>query len=454
MRSMKKTLAAMLLSAGLIVAWVPGAPAQAAGKTTAAASAVAWLKSMSGSASLTATSATSWSNLGEVVAGMGWAGANSSDLSTLLTRYRNQTAGFVGSGSATNGVRAAKALYVSELTNSTSTSFGGVNLVSAVTGRLNAGWLRDGTGKANVFAHSIAVFSLAKASALPQAPVTALVGQQCTDGSFPINPTAPCSSSSEVDATAMALLALREAKAAGATVNDTVITRAATALGNRQTSGGGFPASPMVPTVNSNSTGLAAAALNGINNAKTAQAVSWLNARQILSGANKGAIAYSATGTDPELRLLRSTAQGVYGLAIPFDVYSTPGTHSFNGRLWQTSCEKYSSTVSRCRTNIQATVIKQRPNGAFYSETGWAFNNLTYQPSPRRNWEGNPLATPGIHVVDGRSWRTHCDDDLSGRNGCRSYLYASYIENTARAGQPPQYKWVKGYIFNNIVKFS
>ena len=38
-------------------------------------------------------------------------------------------------------------------------------------------------------------------------------------------------------------------------------------------------------------------------------------------------------------------------------VYTQPGDHLVNGRYWQTDCEKYSTTVVRCTTDIWGTKV-------------------------------------------------------------------------------------------------
>lgn len=112
------------------------------------------------------------------------------------------------------------------------------------------------------------------------------------------------------------------------------------------------------------------------------------------------------------------------------NVYTTEGTHHVNGREWKTRCEKYSSNIDRCFTEIK-------------SSGKWVFNNLTYLPSSRAIWSANPLAGHGVYGAktnwrsDGREWRSECDTQVSGRNGCRAYI---------KSGG----KWV----FNNIVLFS
>ncbi|RMB62012.1 hypothetical protein [Tessaracoccus antarcticus] len=135
-----------------------------------------------------------------------------------------------------------------------------------------------------------------------------------------------------------------------------------------------------------------------------------------------------------------------------FDVYTTPGTHHYNGRDWRTTCEPYSRTT-RCRTEIQATTI-QVINGRYVHAKGWAFNNLTYLPSARTLWKSNPLAQPGNHTINGRQWKTECDNAHTGRNGCRSYMLVSVITATATTGGGYTYAVRDAWVFNNIVKFN
>lgn len=135
-----------------------------------------------------------------------------------------------------------------------------------------------------------------------------------------------------------------------------------------------------------------------------------------------------------------------------FDVYSTPGYHTFNGRKWFTSCEKYSQTT-RCRTSIFATTISYA-NGRFVPSNGWVFNNLTYLPSSRSLWVNNPLGNTGSWTAtDGRKWRTECDTPATGRNGCRSYARIRVIE-TYPLGAGYGYRWTTKWVLNNIVRFS
>ncbi|RMB60038.1 hypothetical protein [Tessaracoccus antarcticus] len=128
------------------------------------------------------------------------------------------------------------------------------------------------------------------------------------------------------------------------------------------------------------------------------------------------------------------------------DVYTTPGKHHQNGRDWLTSCEKYSSVVDRCTTQIWHKTVTYK-NGTFTAKTQWTFNNLTYKTSPRAAWAPfNALVTPGEHTLNGRRWKTECDTAWTGSNGCRSQIWATVPEY--RNGR---YEMVNKWVFNNIV---
>ncbi|MGO1384276.1 MAG: M15 family metallopeptidase [Arachnia sp.] len=116
-------------------------------------------------------------------------------------------------------------------------------------------------------------------------------------------------------------------------------------------------------------------------------------------------------------------------------------------RQWREKCELYSSEVTRCRVEIFATNVTW--DGAGFSvKNRWTFNNLIYKPSARKQWLGNPLATPGEHRIDGRLWRTQCETAWTGGNGCRSEMLA-YVPHFDGTRYVNKVKWV----FNNTVQF-
>ena len=130
-------------------------------------------------------------------------------------------------------------------------------------------------------------------------------------------------------------------------------------------------------------------------------------------------------------------------------VYNTPGGQISGGRLWNTTCEMYSSNVVRCRAEIWATQVQYR-GGRYVSVTGWTFNNLSYLPSPRASWAGNNLGLDNNRWTSGgRTWKTECDTASTGRGGCRSYVWTRQVRREG-GGYVSQDAWV----FNNLVLFS
>lgn len=137
------------------------------------------------------------------------------------------------------------------------------------------------------------------------------------------------------------------------------------------------------------------------------------------------------------------------------DLYTTPGDHFVNGRWWHTDCEMYSSNVVRCSTDIWATTIVEH-EGRYYNHNAWVFNNLTYLPSDRAVWAGNPLAADGTPggtaewtATDGRRWRTECDTAGTGSDACRAYTWSTYLISAGGS-----VKQDSGWVFNNIVLHS
>ena len=156
--------------------------------------------------------------------------------------------------------------------------------------------------------------------------------------------------------------------------------------------------------------------------------------------------AHADTVTTPEPIVQQAPAQ----LTPEQAVYVTPGYHKVNDRYWYTSCEMYSTTTVRCRTLIYASTVFQK-SGQWYTQNAWVFNNLTYLPSPRAAWEGNPLGNKGEWTAkDGRKWRTDCDTAATGRGACRSYAQASTA--SLQKGKVVQKSNV--WTFNGIVKFE
>lgn len=172
----------------------------------------------------------------------------------------------------------------------------------------------------------------------------------------------------------------------------------------------------------------------------------WRHARSMLISFIAGAVAVGASLV---------TATPTPAAADPgVNVYTTPGEHTVNGRQWRTACEKYTTTIHRCRAEIWATQIRARTGGGYEAVNGWAFNNLTYLPSGRALWQGNPLASDGTFTSEGRRWRTSCGDDWTGPNACRSFIWATTVESYLDPVGNRRYRPVNQWLFNNIVQFG
>ncbi len=134
-------------------------------------------------------------------------------------------------------------------------------------------------------------------------------------------------------------------------------------------------------------------------------------------------------------------------------VYDTPGGQISGDRLWRTSCEKYSTNVVRCKAEIwgtQVTYVK----GRYVQTTGWTFNNLSYLPSPRSTWVGNNLGQSNSRWNSGgRTWKTECDTAITGRGGCRSYVWTKKVV-AVKSGSGYSYQNREQWVFNNLVLFS
>ncbi|NHB85411.1 hypothetical protein G7085_14435 [Tessaracoccus sp. HDW20] len=67
---------------------------------------------------------------------------------------------------------------------------------------------------------------------------------------------------------------------------------------------------------------------------------------------------------------------------------------------------------------------------------------------------GQPLGHTGAWTAtDGRRWRTECDTAVTGRNGCRSYTWTTYVKATSTGGRTT-FSTVQGWVVNNIVRFK
>lgn len=164
-----------------------------------------------------------------------------------------------------------------------------------------------------------------------------------------------------------------------------------------------------------------------------------------------GALVNAGTLHNSGAAWLKTLSGSTSGGSSTVDVYTTPGTHHVNGRDWRTSCVPYSQTT-RCATDIWATQVSVE-RGRFVSRTDWAFNNMTYLPSSRSLWKNNNLGKNAKWTANGRKWRTECDTAVTGRNGCRSYIWGQLVVPTSTSSGY-RYSVKNDWIFNNMVQLN
>lgn len=206
---------------------------------------------------------------------------------------------YIGTGGESYAGSTAKALVAVQAADRNTADFGGTDLVAATEARV------DGTGRladesafgnfANVFGQAFAVKGLHAAESGEAAAATAfLLQQQCADGGFRLDFTATDTSCSgddaQTDSTAIAVDALLPQR--GTQAVDTALDEAEAWLsGQQDASTGAFAGGPGTETANTNSTAVAAVALEKLGEEQAAaDAAAWIAQRQVT--------AYSACGTE------------------------------------------------------------------------------------------------------------------------------------------------------------
>ena len=145
------------------------------------------------------------------------------------------------------------------------------------------------------------------------------------------------------------------------------------------------------------------------------------------------------------------TSLGALPLSFPVPaglspVYWSPGTRTVNGRLWRTTCEKY-STGARCTTSIWASQFV-RSGTTYVVRNGWVHNSVNYFAHQSAAWTGNVNTTPGTVVVNGRTWRTTCSPNVSvGTRTCRVQMWSSLVSRTRLSNGTYRYFTYQGWAF-------
>lgn len=310
---------------------------------------------------------------------------------------------------ATDHGSMAKIVVTLAAAGRSTTEYGGINPADAVRRSITtSGYTAGHSSGTNLFGHSLAMIALARTGDLPASTVTFLTGQQCSDGGFPLNFATEAGQHCDVaeatadpDGTAMAIMALRAAEAKGHAEAEAPLDRAVAWLTAQQRASGAYSGHPVfTPGENTNSSGLAAAALSGLDDATTARIGAWAQGLQVTSGAEEGAVAYDqetfdrANGAIARVgrgQWVRATTQAVFAFA-PVDLftlapspertapYTLPGEHHLHGHRWRTSCEP-SPEAERCRTDIWATTVVVE-DGRFVRRDTWVFNRSVVVGAP------------------------------------------------------------------------
>lgn len=345
----RRGAAAALLAAALLPLSPAVTPKAYAADPTAAAGTAAWLRTQTADGRLlsSAYGVTYGGSIDsffvQVAAGAPAARvqAMANELASKSTAYTTYTddAGVTQTISGATG----KLLLAAGVAGTDPTRAGGRDLRAQALRTVQAdGRVKDlgGDDYANMFSQAFVVLGLARTGDLPSKPVEWLVGLQCTGGGFTLDTTAPCSDATKADpdSTALALMALRAAKAKGVAGVDAPVASAVSWLAGKQGPDGGFGGSGPTVNANANSTGLAAAALVGTgNDTVVTKAQQYVSSLRVTSGPSAGAIAYNAealsdiggpggtvTATARD-QFVRATAQGALALnPVGFDTLAAP----------------------------------------------------------------------------------------------------------------------------------
>ena len=225
----------------------------------------------------------------------------------------------------------AKSVVFAQVSGADPSTYGGLNLVSALENRVivagpSAGRVQDQSAYgdyANSFGQALAVRGLANAGSAKAAPAAAfLLEQQCSAGFFRVffntDKTAAQQGcvdgvdGTDTDTTAFVVSQLAAASPRPAGV-DAAISKAVAWLGSTQKADGSFVGSAFTPDSNTNSTGLAASALAVAGRCDQAgKAAEWVGSLQVrpqVSGSplagEEGALAYDSNA------LAAATASGI-----------------------------------------------------------------------------------------------------------------------------------------------
>lgn len=239
----------------------------------------------------------------DIVLGLRAAGASPDEVEPILDAMAGLTGqyGLEIEGSITSGL-VGKAMLAAHVSDYPVHDFHGVDLLAMAEDTVDESGRVDGGpyDNNNIFSQALVMMGLAQQGRLPESTVGFLVKQQCGAGYFRMyyNDEGTCDESGagyDVDGTALALFALEAALEAGYEEAAGPLERGRDWLVAEQGSSGGFRGSRFTPSENSNSTGLAVAALREHDPAAAQRGAAWVASLVYDSGPDSGAVAYVAS---------------------------------------------------------------------------------------------------------------------------------------------------------------
>ncbi|MXG88166.1 hypothetical protein [Nocardioides flavescens] len=385
-RRVAALVAAPALALGLVSGFGPAAQAAPGPSSTSAAS---WLTTQLSNGLFRPGGTVNYSVSIDIALGQ-LEGGNPAVATQIRDAIAPSVNDYIQNGATQYGVRTAQVLDLVQATGGNGTAFGGVNLVSRLESLTAAdGKLTDSNGGSySAYGQALGVDALTAAKSPEAAQATAfLLGQQCPAGFFiPFEGTA-CGDESapDTDATAQAVLGL-QGRLAEPNVK-AAVDRAIAWLKARQAADGSFIGSSFVPSANTNSTGLAAAALGASCEVGAAdRAGTFLRSLQVPAGTTGplatavGAVAYDqATLTD-------GRTNGI----DPADVYSwrLPTAQAALGLPW----DKTAKSELRLRG----------PKGGYVKAGATSTFRIKGAPDGERVCVTTPTGTQAVTVTGGK----------------------------------------------------
>ena len=325
---------AALFAAALIPLSPYGVTRAHAADPAAATATATWLRSQLSDGRVYVNQQYNFDDLGlstDILFAQAATGAPTARTTAIANQLAARSGDYTTSGDSVFAGATGKLLLAAAVARIDPTKVGGRDLrAQALTTVSDTGRVKDvttGENYANVLSQSYVMLGLARTGQLPQKTVDYLVSQQCATGHYPLTlsdgPRACTEQDApDTDATALAIMALKAAKPAPGSPAQAALDKAlAWLVGAQDPNSGGWRGGVTTADLNTNSTGLATAALAGTSY-QTARdrAATFVAAHRLSEGADAGAIAYNQAGKQAGVdanrdQWIRASAQAVLALA-------------------------------------------------------------------------------------------------------------------------------------------